>query len=107
MGVRVGYDYASRLTGTWIQGPNGYTSVSETRTYNVNGQLSSMNGIQYVYPIGQNNGQVSQVVDGVSGETIAYQYDALKRLVSASSTPTTGVRRRRGRRHFSTMDSGT
>jgi YD repeat-containing protein len=32
-----------------------------------------------------NNGQISQVVDSVSGETVTYQYDALKRLTSASS----------------------
>jgi RHS repeat-associated protein len=30
------------------------------------------------------------VVDSISGETIAYQYDVLKRLTSASSTPTVG-----------------
>jgi RHS repeat-associated protein len=31
-----------------------------------------------------------QAVDGVSGETISYQYDVLKRLTQASSTPTSG-----------------
>jgi YD repeat-containing protein len=33
---------------------------------------------------------VVQAVDGVSGETISYQYDVLKRLTQASSTPTSG-----------------
>jgi RHS repeat-associated protein len=33
-----------------------------------------------------NNGQIANSVDGVSGETITYSYDALKRLISALST---------------------
>ena len=60
-------------------------------TYNVNGQLASLGWsgsvtgtIQYGYSATQNNGQITQMVDGISGETISYQYDALKRLVSAS-----------------------
>ena len=67
------------------------------RTYNVNGQLASVSwpsciggGIQYVYSATQNNGQITQAVDTLSGETISYQYDALKRLTSASSTPNAG-----------------
>ncbi len=46
--------------------------------------------IGYTYSATQNNGQITQAVDAVSGETISYQYDALKRLISASSTPTPG-----------------
>jgi YD repeat-containing protein len=47
----------------------------------------AVNGaLQYVYSAAQNNGQITQMVDTVSGETISYQYDALKRLTSASST---------------------
>jgi RHS repeat-associated protein len=38
----------------------------------------------YNYPTGTNNGQISSQV--VSGETITYQYDSLKRLISASSS---------------------
>jgi RHS repeat-associated protein len=44
--------------------------------------------MQYSYSATQNSGQITQAVDTVSGETIAYQYDLLKRLVSASATPT-------------------
>ena len=47
-------------------------------------------GIQYAYSGTQNNGQITQATDTVSGETIGYQYDALKRLTSASSTPING-----------------
>ena len=42
--------------------------------------------ISYVYSGTQNNGQITQVVDSLSGETITYQYDALKRLTSACSS---------------------
>jgi YD repeat-containing protein len=47
--------------------------------------------IQYGYSATQNNGQITQAVDNVSGETIAYQYDALRRLTSAASTPIAGT----------------
>ncbi|HUE03075.1 MAG TPA: hypothetical protein VMR62_26130, partial [Bryobacteraceae bacterium] len=38
----------------------------------------------YNYSPTQNNGQITSSVDGVTGETVTYQYDALKRLASAS-----------------------
>jgi RHS repeat-associated protein len=76
----------------------GYTT--EAKGFNANGQLASMTwsggsspvtgSLQYSYSATQNNGQITQVVDTVSGETIVYQYDALKRLTSATSTPNTG-----------------
>jgi hypothetical protein len=103
----VGYDAASRMTN--IQYANGlYSSLvlattQETMSYNANGQMSGMSwnvytpyagystvGITYSWQAGANNGQISQAVDTISGETIAYQYDALKRLTSASSTPNVG-----------------
>ena len=72
---------------------DGYTT--RTMGYNVNGQLASegwsgtsggvTGSVSYSYGGGANNGQISQVVDSVSGETISYAYDALKRLVSAVS----------------------
>ena len=49
--------------------------------------LSPAGGIQYNYSATQNNGQITQAVDTITGETIGYQYDQLKRLTSASSTP--------------------
>jgi RHS repeat-associated protein len=87
---------------------NIYTQ--ETMSYNTNGQLASLNwgngsssgctaqyidngpvgGITYNYSSTQNNGQITQAVDTLSGETISYAYDALKRLTSASSTPISG-----------------
>ena len=46
--------------------------------------------IQYNYSATQNNGQITQAVDSLSGETITYAYDSLKRLTSASSAPISG-----------------
>ena len=83
-------------------------------SYNVNGQLASLTwgnagsgvngsytwaypsvgglagGVQYSYSPTQNNGQITQAVDTLSSETISYQYDSLKRLTSASSSPISG-----------------
>ena len=70
-------------------------------TYNMNGQLTSRKqrglttgsaatGVIYSCPPTQNNGQITQMTDTLSGETVAYQYDALKRLTSAASTPNAG-----------------
>ena len=47
-------------------------------------------GIQYVYSATQNNGQITQAVDTLSGENITYSYDTLKRLTGASSAPISG-----------------
>ena len=59
-----------------------------TSTYNNLLQVTSMAGLgmnmTYNYPSSQNNGQIASSVDAVTGETITYQYDALKRLQSAS-----------------------
>jgi RHS repeat-associated protein len=102
----VAYDLASRMTSIqYASGTSaGYPSsfATETMSYNVNGRLVSLNwgpsgnflspagGIQYNYSATQNNGQITQAVDTITGETISYQYDQLKRLTSASSTPISG-----------------
>ncbi len=41
--------------------------------------------LSYIYSPTRNNGQIQEMEDTVSGETIGYQYDALKRLTSATS----------------------
>jgi YD repeat-containing protein len=38
----------------------------------------------YNYSSNKNNGQITSSADAVSGETVTYKYDALKRLASAS-----------------------
>lgn len=78
--------------------------AQESMSYNVNGQLASLGwipsyfgtfsgastGVQYNYSGTQNNGQITSVSDTLSGETISYTYDVLKRLTLASSTPISG-----------------
>ena len=100
------YDYAGRLTSlsSFFAALNGSGSTPmETRGYNVNGQLTSINwffvdansGIQYVYSPTHNNGQITQEIDsfqyGRQVTTTNYQYDALKRVTSAAMTETAGT----------------
>ena len=73
---------------------------TETRQYNVLGQLTSlqvMNGssylerLQYTYSATQNNGQITKMNDLKSGEEVNYTYDSLARLSTAWTTgPTWG-----------------
>jgi RHS repeat-associated protein len=42
--------------------------------------------LQYNYSATQNNGQITQSVDSLSGETVDYAYDSLNRLISAATT---------------------
>jgi RHS repeat-associated protein len=94
----VQYDFAGRMSSLQYLAGTGYTT--EAKGFNANGQLTSMawsgsgspvtGTLQYGYSATQNNGQIAQVVDSISGETIVYQYDSLKRLTSAASVPNTG-----------------
>jgi YD repeat-containing protein len=67
---------------------------TETRSYNARLQLTQIAttytttnlNMQYVYSTTQNNGQVTQAIDSVSGETIDYTYDSLNRLITAATT---------------------
>jgi len=68
---------------------------TEARTYNSRLQLTQLRAyytttdslnMQYVYSATQNNGQISQSIDTVSGETIDYTYDSLNRLITAATT---------------------
>jgi RHS repeat-associated protein len=60
------------------------------RAYNNLLQITSISGagmnMTYNYSSTQNNGQITSSHDAINGETITYQYDALKRLLSASAT---------------------
>ena len=57
-------------------------------TYNNLLQLTGVTGLgmsmTYHYSSTHNNGQITSSVDAITGETITYQYDALKRLQSAA-----------------------
>src|SRR5260370_424828 len=61
------------------------TGTIETRAYNSLGQLriqGSMN-MEYRYSATQNNGQITQQKDWVTGEEVTYTYDSLNRLIRA------------------------
>ncbi len=66
------------------------TFGGESRSYNVNGQLTNITmpggrSVTYNFPAaGSNNSKVASIVD--SGETITYQYDSLQRLISATGS---------------------
>ena len=101
------YDSMGRLTNMTDQQVNFVSSVTygpademlqmvasgfnETRSYNANLQLTELVSgtnidIKYNYSATQNNGQILSAQDVVSGETITYQYDSLKRMIQASAT---------------------
>lgn len=75
----------------FTENPNIY--YTETRSYNARQQLTQISttgtttfNTQYVYSATQNNGQISQSIDAVSGETVDYTYDSLNRLITAATT---------------------
>jgi YD repeat-containing protein len=83
-----------KFVDTDIVSPPRY--FTETRSYNARqqlGQILATNfqgttsfNMQYVYSATQNNGQISQAIDAVSGETVDYAYDSLNRLITAVTT---------------------
>jgi len=93
------YNPAGQLLTT--SGVNG--APSETRTYNSIGQMTQLSicpnysgscqtsiNVQYAYSSTQNNGKITSETDVVSGEQIAYTYDSLNRLASATSSVSPG-----------------
>ena len=78
----------------------GFTQgINETRSYNSIGQLTNISSCvfsygtctatlnaQYNYSATQNNGKITSQYDALSGETVAYLYDSLNRLASASGS---------------------
>src|SRR5581483_7553668 len=86
------YGPAGELKSLW------YSGVTETRTYNSRLQVTRITAvlagygsagtmdIEYRYAANQNNGQVVQTKDWVTGEEVTYQYDALERLMHAETT---------------------
>ena len=48
--------------------------------------LSVRSRMQYIYPTGQNNGRISESIDGISGENVLYTYDSLQRLILAQTS---------------------
>jgi YD repeat-containing protein len=100
------YDINGRLSGMTSNGSTYATAIynatgqlltlagpagTETRTYNSNLQMitQSMPGylnMTYNYSATQNNGRITSLVDGITGENTTYTYDALNRLTGASNS---------------------
>jgi RHS repeat-associated protein len=88
----VSYNAANQLLGMT------YNLLSESRSYNVLGQLTNINvqnggypygtteNLTYNYPTGTNNGKVSSMYNAVSGETVTYTYDSLNRMATAAGS---------------------
>jgi YD repeat-containing protein len=68
------------------------TLNNETRQYNSRLQLINITvsggtlNIDYRYSSNQNNGQITQQKDWISGEEVSYTYDSLQRLIGAVTT---------------------
>ena len=98
----VGYNAADQMTeiiwgdnGAGVRDPDAYSYgvTYERRTYNQTNQLTRIYAfpanqaatvdLNYQYPAGQNNGQISSVTSGTDGNFNAtYTYDSLKRLTA-------------------------
>jgi YD repeat-containing protein len=79
---------AGEVTSLWTT-----WAGTETRTYNSLLQLTQASvpgamDMRYVYANGQNNGRITESIDGISGEDVQYTYDSLQRLVLAQTTNT-------------------
>jgi RHS repeat-associated protein len=89
---------------SWFHGgqfiPNDFINplITETRTYNSMYQLTNISDTwetdnwtphslseTYQYSANQNNGQITGMTEK-NGEVVSYQYDALKRLIQATSS---------------------
>ena len=87
------YNPAGQITQLKYCQSFGYFDI-ETRSYNALRQVTQIQNnnsgtnylyMQYIYSATQNNGQISQSIDSVSGETINYTYDSLNRLITAAT----------------------
>jgi RHS repeat-associated protein len=82
------YNPASQMTnatfpsGTETWGYNLLNQLMQRTT--TSGSTTRMN-MAYNYTAGKDNGQIAGSADAVTGETITYLYDSLKRLAKASS----------------------
>ena len=81
------FNPAGQITSLNYAAPIG----TEQRAYNSLNQLTNVAlgdtlNKSYLYVAGKNNGQISQSVDGISGESISYTYDSLKRLSRATAS---------------------
>lgn len=83
------YGVSDNTNNNWS---TGYTAANQItyggRVYNNLLQLTQIGSFTYTYSTSQNNGQIASSADAT--ETITYQYDALKRLTTATSNKNWG-----------------
>jgi RHS repeat-associated protein len=82
------YNPASQMTNAILPSGTetwGYNTLNQlTQRTTTSGSTTRMN-MAYNYTAGKDNGQIAGSTDAVTGETITYLYDSLKRLAKASS----------------------
>jgi RHS repeat-associated protein len=83
------YNTASQLTS--LTYGTGGTSWTESRTYNILGQMTRMTipsiiDYEYTFSASANNGRITKYKDHITGEEVNYAYDSLNRLITASTT---------------------
>ena len=81
----------SIATAAWAGTGELSSFNGDARTYNSLGQLTritaaGMMDMEYRYTAGQNNGRIWQSKDWITGEEVTYGYDAVNRLIAASTT---------------------
>ena len=101
LSMTASYGVAGEMLGVNYHGNAQLDSYNETRTYNAMLQMTQVTvagttftpytqqtvmDMQYVYAGGANNGRITRSIDGVSGETVNYTYDAVNRLATAGAT---------------------
>ena len=63
--------------------------TQESRSYNARMQLTTLSAgsasIVYNYSSTQNNGRITSMNNGMTGENVSYQYDSLNRLITAAT----------------------
>jgi hypothetical protein len=85
------YNFAGQVTQLlYTRNTSGSLYYTETRQYSILGQMTQLTipGVvnrTYTFSATQNDGRITQMTDAISGETIDYQYDSLKRLTSAAT----------------------
>ena len=105
------YDIAGRIVSVQMLNASSISAVptysTQSMGYNANGQLTSVawtgmsgHGLTYGYSGTNNNGQITTMTDTLSGETVSYTYDALKRLTDASASPISGSTPTAWAQHF-------
>jgi RHS repeat-associated protein len=88
--VSATYNFAGQLStlswGGGIQETRSYDSQLRLTSIVTGGYQNAMLNETYVHSTTADNGRITSTVNGISGETVTYTYDAINRLASATSS---------------------